>query len=199
MNRYLHSSVIAFAITAMAINGIAVATVSLTAAPAFSKSNNASSSSTSNPNRGRDNNNRGGNGRGGETISDGASNAAHTNDVVLAYTSENTNVEMIELYKVAVVASAEAKAALEWFEINCVDPSEETIIEQCETLLLAASTEAGKPLKYADYLEILRADAMSLNKLEDKALELAANNETDADFIDALWDLLEPEDFEAAD
>ena len=199
MKRYLHSSVTAITMTAMVISGVAVATVSLTAAPAFSKSNNANGSSNSNSNSGRDNNNRGGNGRGGKSISDGASNAAHTNNVVLANTFENTSVEMIELYKVAVVASAEAKVALEWFEINCVAPTEETIIEQCETLLLAASIEAGEPIEYTEYLEILRAEAVSLSELENKALELAANNKTDDDVIEALWDLLEPEGFESGE
>lgn len=193
MKRYLHSSVTAIAVTAMVISGVAVATVSLTAAPAFSKGAN----SNSNSNSGRDNNNRGGNrnGRGATTISVGALNAARANEVVFTVTSESTRAGIIELYKVAVVASADAKEALRWFEKNCAAPTEITIEKQCEDLLAAASAVPEVEIDYAGYLKILTDEAESLKSLEEAALELAANNKTDDGFIDALWDLLEPDGF----
>lgn len=193
MKRYFHSSTTALALSAMVMSSMVVATVSLSAAPAFSKSDNANSNSNS----GRGNDNRGGNANsnsGATTSSLGALNAAHANANALANAAENSRVGMIELYKLAVMARAEARSNLEWFEINCAVPVEDAIAEQCEALLLAASANADEPLDYEDYLEILRAEVLSLGELEEDALELAANNKTDDDVIEALWELLEPED-----
>lgn len=204
MKRYIHSSVTALAMTAMLLGAVVVTTVGLSAVPAFSKSDNANS----NPNSGRGNNNRGGNSnnsggnsnnssgnnndRGAAASSLGALNAAHANANAFANAAENSRVGMIELYKVAVMATAEAKNDLEWFKTNCENPEEESsIFKECNALMLAASENPDEPLEYRDYLDILYTEAVDLKNLEDKALELAANNRTDGEFIEALWSLLE--------
>lgn len=193
MKRYFKSSISAMAMSALVMGGVA-ATVSLSAVPAFSKSENAN-----NGNGGNRGGNRGGreNGnRGALTSSMGALNAAHANAMALANASENSRVGMIALYKAAVMASADAEADLEWFKANCEAPVEEDIVNECTALLEAASVEAGDPDYYNRYIAISGDEIEGLDELENEALELAANKETNDDVIEALWDLLDLEGFE---
>lgn len=191
MKHYFQSSVSALAMSALVMGGIAVATVGITAAPAFSQNSNANSSARSssrntNSNRGNRNNNGG-----GSTASSlGALNAAHANANALANASANSRVGMIPLYRAAVMAWAEADAALEWFSVNCKEPVELGIIGDCTSILSIAPGDSGYGAAYDDHLETLASNLEDLDMLADEALVLAANKSTDEEVLAALWDLL---------
>ena len=203
MKQYFQTSISALAMSAMVLGGV-VATVSISAAPAFSQGNSAGNANRNeNSNRGgRDNNN----GRGATASSLGALNAAHANANALANASANSRVGMIAIYKLAVVATAEASAAfdaaelaLETFIAQC-GPNATLTAQECQDLLDAAteSAQLAVPFTYMTYVASLEQDVLDADTakadakaLEDTALEAAANKVTNEEVIAALWDLLE--------
>ncbi|OUS04208.1 hypothetical protein A9Q96_14730 [Rhodobacterales bacterium 52_120_T64] len=187
MKRHFQSSISAVALSALVMTGV-TATVSITASPALSKSDNANSNSN-NDNR-NDNSNRGNNGRGSVASSLGALNAAHANANAVENASENSRVGMIPLYRAAVTAWAEADAALEWFRVNCEEPTDLEIINDCTTTLGIAPGELGYAAAYDDHLLTMTSSLEDLDTLADQALTLAANKSTDEEVLAALWDLL---------
>lgn len=202
MKRYFRSSISALAMSAMVMSGIA-ATVSISASPAFPQGN-----SSDNKNR-NENSNRGGrdnsNGRGAVASSLGALNAAHAN--AFANASTNSRVGMIEIYKMAVGATAEAAGLVEDAQATYND----FVLAQFEDNGFVSEYET-----YEDYLdatdpaptadEIFHWETLKLlqdeidaaigaeeaaAEFEAKALTLAANKVTDGAVIATLWDLLE--------
>ncbi|MGE4611871.1 MAG: hypothetical protein AAED33_10880 [Paracoccaceae bacterium] len=110
MKRYYRSSISALAVSAMVMGGVVVSVVGLSAVPAFSKNNNPNNEhrNENSEDRGRPDENRG-----AQPASLGALNAAHANAMALEHAAENSRVGMIAIYKAAVVASAEADAAVD--------------------------------------------------------------------------------------
>ena len=185
MKRYFKSSISAMAMSALVMGGVA-ATVSLSAVPAFSKSENASDGGERSEAKG-DNRSE----RGAEARSRGSVNAFHANAMAFENASSNSHMGMIEVYKAAVMASAEADAALASFIAICGEPIDDEVpplSDDCKELLKVAE------LDYFNYLNKLKGDVDDTGDLENDALELAANKETDDAVIEALWDLLLPED-----
>lgn len=195
MKRYFKSSISAMAMSALVMGGVA-ATVSLSAVPAFSKSENGNDGNRGGNRGGRENGNRG-----ALTSSMGALNAAHANAIARENASANSRVGMIEVYKMAVVASAEADAALAYFYSICGELANDVISAPLSTGCTNFLTEEALQLKvadldYASYLTILKSNVTKAGDFENEALELAANKETNDDVIEALWDLLDLEGFE---
>lgn len=202
MKRYFRSSISALAMSAMVMSGIA-ATVSISASPAFPQGN-----SSDNKNR-NENSNRGGrdnsNGRGAVASSLGALNAAHAN--AFANASTNSRVGMIEIYKMAVAATAESAGLVK----DAQTAYDDFVLAQFEDDGFVSEygtyedyLDATDPAPTAD--EIFHWETLKLlqdeidaaigaeeaaAEFEAKALTLAANKVTDGAVIATLWDLLE--------
>jgi hypothetical protein len=208
MKRYFQSSVSALAMSALVMSSAVVATVSITAAPAFSQSSNANDNANNgnrNANSNRDG--RSNNGHGSTASSLGALNAAHANAMALANAAVNSRVGMIEIYKMAVGATAEAAGLVEeaqaaYDAFVLAQFVESGLISEYETYeeYLAASDplpssveiaiwDARKPL--IDALNAAKDAEEAAATFEAKTLTLAANKVTDGAVIAALWDLLE--------
>ena len=204
MKRYFQPSISALVMSAMLISSIA-ATISITAYPAFSQGN-----SSDNANR-NENSNRGGrnnsNGRDTGASSFGALNAAHANANAFANASTNSRVGMIEIYKLAVGATAESAGLVE----DAQTAYDDFVLAQFKNTGFVSAYET-----YQDYLnatdpaptadEIFHWETLKLlqdeiddaigakeaaAEFEAKALTLAANKVSDGAVIATLWDLLE--------
>lgn len=202
MKRYFQPSISTLVMSAMLMGSIA-ATVSITAYPAFSQGN-----SSGNANR-NESSNRGGrdnsNARDAGASSLGALNAANAN--AFANASTNSRVGMIEIYKMAVGATAESAGLVE----DAQTAYDDSVLAQFKSTGFVSAYET-----YQDYLnatapaptadEIFHWKTLKLlqdeidaaigaeeaaAEFEAKALTLAANKVSDGAVIATLWDLLE--------
>lgn len=120
-------------------------------------------------------------------------NAAHANANALANAAENSRVGMIAIYKTAVGLTADAKDALASFIAECGTVNVEPPLPNCTQILTdaAAAVEEVDSFTVESYITFLQGDIVDAETLENNALQAAANKETNAAVIEALWDMLE--------
>lgn len=163
----------------------------LSADSAIAKGNNANNSNGNNGNR-----NNSGN-RGNSGSSSGSLNAAHANANAEANAASNSRVGLIQAYEAAVVATSAAQTEYEdalsdWAEVSEFESGFDSYADFAAAYN-SNSTGLEDELTYWLAYAALSTAGSSLTasrEIEEMALQLAANKETDEATIARLWSLL---------
>lgn len=206
MNLSVKSTTSAFLLSFLLLGSASTALIFLSADSVIAKNNNTNNGNgnNGNGNNGGNRGNRGNNGNannnsnsGNSAASSGALNAAHANANAQANTASNSRVGLIQAYEAAVIATSVAKQEYEtalaaWSEFS----NFESRFDSYSDFAIAYN---NNPAGLEDELAYWRAstalsttnsDLNASQEIEDMALQLAANKETDEATIARLWDLL---------
>lgn len=198
MNKSVKSTLSAVFMSTALLVGTSGVALLVTTDSAFAKGNNGNNGNRGNSGSNGNNGNRGNSGNNGNGASSaGALNAAHANANAQANAASNSRVGLIQAYEAAVIATTVAqkdyeKALAAWTEFGEFE-SEFDDYADFSDAYDKDPTGLEDELAYWMAFDAISTSSSDLNasrEIEDMALQLAANKETDEATIARLWDLL---------
>lgn len=206
MKNPVRTTLSAFSVSLATLGAVGVPAFVMSVEAAIAKDNNSNNGNSGNrgnsENRGNsgnagNGNNGGGNGNGANASSLGSLNAGHASDTAQENAASNSRVGLIQAFEAAALATFMAQteydtAASLFAEFEGFESTFDTLEDFVEAYN-DNSSGLDEELAYWQAVQGLSAADSALHsskEIEDMALQLAANQETDEATIARLWDLL---------